>query len=261
MATINYRLANTLNELYKTNRFSDYPNFRQAGLNWSDNNILNRFIRCDLGVPEFEVPVIIIDYAKRFLMKSNNEYITDIMGKELVVPLIKQNHVNTRRTADSILRTFFESDISDGILSIETNKGIKYHGGRGCIFDSNFNSIFLATVVGHYNAGEDGIIQGYTWTEYRVYLHPSVFIEDSLIGKAILKKVIPYLLSSEDIFPRRPNRLSSVSTSSNIKVKIIVEDTCRFFKTPTPMGSNFSDDILNDILVANIEDVISQIRI
>lgn len=262
--TINYRFANTIANLFRSEGSDEFPNLSLEGVQWSSNNVLNRFIKCDLSGPEFEVPVAIRGYAGRELNASIAKPFASIGEKELVVPLIQSNYIDNKRTADSILKQFFEGNIQYGMLNAKTNKDVKYHGGKGYIFDDNFNTIFLATMVGHYNVDAIGdttdTIVGYTWTECRVYIHPNIIINDSdLLGKGIFKKVLPYLLSSGDILPR--SRRSREHVSRDIKVKVIVEDASRFFRTPVPMRADFSNEDLNNMLAAKADEVAKQLKV
>ena len=239
--TINYRFASTIASLFRNEGNDEYPQLSQSGISWSNNNVLNMFIKCDLSGSEFEIPVAIRGYAGKELKYALNKTFSSIGEKELVVPMMKQNYTNVRRTSDSILKLFFDSPIQYGMMSVKTNKDIQYYGGKGYIFDADFNPIFLATMVGHYDIDNTDKVLGYTWTECRVYLHPSVIIDGSdLVSKGIMKKVLPYLLSSRDALPYSRN--PRVKVGENIKVKVIVEDVNKFFRTPTPMRANFTNE-------------------
>lgn len=259
-ATINYRFASSIAGLFKSEGSIELPQLMMAGVNWSHNNVLNRFIRCDLSGPEFEIPVAIRSYAGKELKYALNKTFSSIGEKELVVPMMKQNYTNVRRTSDSILKLFFDSPIQYGMMSVKTNKDIQYYGGKGYIFDADFNPIFLATMVGHYDIDNTDKVLGYTWTECRVYIHPNIIIKDSdLLGKGIMKKVLPYLLSDRNVCPYSRSALGH--TSEDIKVKVIVEDTSRFFRTPTPMRADFTNEEMNEMLAAHADEVARQIRI
>ena len=259
--TINYRFASTIAGLFRNEGSDEYPQLSQAGISWSNNNVLNRFTKCDLSGPEFEVPVAIRGYAERELSTTIGKTFSSIGEKELVVPIIQQSYINNKRTADSILKQLFESTIQYGMVNIKTNKDIEYHGGRGYIFDANFNPIFFATLIGHYDVEDvSNRVRGWTWTECRVYLHPNIIIDGSdLIGKGIMKKVLPYLLSSRDVLPY--SRINWIKISENIKVKVIIEDASRFFRTPTPMRADFTNEEMNEMLAAHADEVVRQFKL
>lgn len=259
--TINYRFASIIASLFKNEGGNLYPLLDQSGISWSNNNVLNRFIKCDLSGPEFEIPIAMRGYAERELRTTIGVTFSSIGEKELVAPILRQNHINSERTADSILKLFFESPIQYGMVYVKTNKDIEYYGGTGYIFDVNFNPIFFATMVGHYDIETtSNVVKGYTWTECRVYLHPSIIIDSSdLVSKGIMKKVLPYLLSSRDVFPYSRN--SRVKVSENIKVKVIVEDVNKFFRTPTPMRADFTNEEMNEMLASHADEVARQIRL
>ena len=259
--TINYKFASTIAGLFRDGESDEYPQLFQAGISWSNNNVLNRFTKCDLSGPEFEVPVAIRGYAERVLRATIGRTFSSIGEKELVVPIIQQSYINNKRTADSILNELFESTIQYGMVNIKTNKDIEYHGGRGYIFDANFNPIFFATLIGHYDVEDvSNRVKGWTWTECRVYLHPNIIIDGSdLIGKSIMKKVLPYLLSSRDVFPY--SGIDWIKISENIKVKVIIEDVSRFFRTPTPMRADFTNEEMNEMLAAHADEVVRQLKL
>lgn len=259
--TINYRFASTIASLFRNEGSDEYPQLSLSGISWSNNNVLNRFIKCDLSGPEFEIPVAMRGYAERELRNSIGVTFSSIGEKEVVAPIIKQSYLNSKRTADSILKLFFEGPIQYGMLYVKTNKDIEYYGGKGYIFDANFNPIFFATMVGHYDIETtSNVVRGYTWTECRVYLHPSIIIDNSdLVGKGVMKKVLPYLLSSRDVLPYSRN--PRVKVSENIKVKVIVEDVNKFFRTPTPMRADFTNEEMNEMLASHADEVARQIRL
>ena len=137
--TINYRFASSIAGLFKSAGSTELPQLMMAGVNWSYNNVLNRFIRCDLSGPEFEIPVAIRSYAGKELDSTIGKTFSSIGEKELVASVMKQDYINSKRTSDSILKLFFDSPIQYGMMRVKTNKDIQYYGGKGYIFDADFN--------------------------------------------------------------------------------------------------------------------------
>lgn len=43
--TINYRFAGTIAGLFRNEESDEYPQLSQAGISWSNNNVLNRFTK------------------------------------------------------------------------------------------------------------------------------------------------------------------------------------------------------------------------
>ena len=74
-----------------------------------------------------------------------------------------------------------------------------------------------------------------------------------------MKKVLPYLLSSRDVLPY--SRINWIKISENIKVKVIIEDASRFFRTPTPMRADFTNEEMNEMLAAHADEVVRQFKL
>lgn len=52
-----------------------------------------------------------------------------------------------------------------------------------------------------------------------------------------------------------------VKISENIKVKVIIEDASRFFRTPTPMRADFTNEEMNEMLAAHADEVVRQFKL
>lgn len=245
---VNYRLANSITGLFSRNINAATLEYATEA-NYSSNNVFNRFVVCDLTCPIVEIPVVIGPWFRNIVVQEPRE------RAEIVLPLVEYTYVSSKRTADSIIKMFFDSNPKDGMLTVITSKGIKYYGGYGYILDSNYNPLLVATSVGKFL--DTGVFE---YSELRVYIHPSVIINDSdLIGKGIMKKVLPVLLSTTVNF-NRIHRSIRETVLSNVKVKIIIEDRSDLFRTPVPMN-DFSDAALNELLNLRVEEVVNQIVI
>lgn len=250
--TINRRLTHCLNYTFTNVYGKGMINYSLPGVNWSKNNVFTRFIKCDLKRPEFEVPILLQNHVDAKLKQLNS----DIENIEYVAPIIQhQSRTATRRTADSIINLLFDHSIQHGMINIETNKGVKYYGGKGYIFDDNFDLLFFTTLVCKLNSSLSLSTEIYTCTECRVYIHPKVLINsDDLLHKCLMKKVVPYLLSSRDVLLQLNQQIAQVP--DDVKVKVIIEDASRFFVTPSHEEKALSNEDLNDTLVNNISDIL-----
>lgn len=228
--------------------------------NWTQNNIFNRFVKCDMGGIDVEIPTFMRAYAENCItnIMIGKPYTESV--RELVAPMIDNTYIS-KRSADSIIKSISCGNITYGLVSVMTNKKLVYHGYNGGIFDSDFNPLLLATLVGHYNLTTNNTIQGITYTECRVYVHPKVVIDGTdIMHKAIMKKVIPYFLTEGNSCTPY-TKSSSCPIISNIKIKVLIEDTSRFFKTPAPVRHSLSDEDINNFLASHANTVADQIKV
>lgn len=260
MATIvNESLALRIRDIFKYIPGDGPVELRGGNCNWTRNNIFNRFVKCDMGGVDVEIPVFMRAYAENYINRMKGKPYTDNV-RELVAPMIDNAYIS-KRNADSIIKSISGGNISYGLVSVITNKELVYHGYNGAIFDSDFNPLLLATLVGHYNLTTSNNIQGVTYTECRVYVHPKVVMDGTdIMHKAIMKKVIPYFLVEGDSCTPYIERISC-PIISDIKIKILIEDTSRFFKTPAPVRHNLSDEDINNFLASHADTVANQIKI
>lgn len=253
MAELSSSLANSIPLAFQYARPA--TNIRYQGRNWNDNNICRRFISCDLTKDSVEIPIIMRPWVERHI--ANNSHLEDLVNKRIVMNLIEDSYHYERRAADSILRAIFETDPSVGLLKIVTNKGAIYYGNTGVILDSSFRPLFLATLVGNYIEGESRPILVYN--EYRFYIHPDVLINTSdLICKALLKKILLYLINNIDTIQLYSTR--SIHRSTKFKVKVIVEDRSDFFSVPI-LPVHFSNADINARLESRVKDIFNRVKL
>lgn len=259
MATIvNENLALRIRDIFRYIPGANPVELRGSNHNWTRNNIFNRFVKCDMGGVDVEIPVFMRAYAENYVNIMKGKPYTNSV-RELVAPMIDNTYIS-KRNADSIIKNMSSGSISYGLVSVITNKELIYHGYNGAIFDSDFNPLLLATLVGHYNLTTSNTIQGITYTECRVYVHPKVVMDGTdIMHKAIMKKVIPYFLVESDSCTPYTERISC-PIISNIKIKILIEDTSRFFKTPAPVRQSLSDEDINNFLASHADTVTNQIK-
>lgn len=261
MATIvNEGLAIRIRDIFRHVPVSDPVKLGRSNHNWIRNNIFNRFVKCDMGGIDVEIPVFMRAYAEDYIINRmiGKPYTESV--RELVAPMI-DNACISGRSADFIIKSISDGNISYGLISVMTNKGLVYHGYNGGIFDSDFNPLLLATLVGHYNLNTNNTIRGITYTECRVYVHPKVVMDGTdIMHKAIMKKVIPYFLAEGNHCTPYPKE-GACGVISNIKIKILVEDTSRFFKTPIFTEQSLFDDDINNFLASHADTVADQINI
>ena len=260
MATIvNESLALRIRDIFRYIPGTNPVELRNGNCNWTRNNIFNRFVKCDIGGIDIEIPVFMRGYADGYIRRIAGRLHTGNI-RELVAPMLNRMYTD-KRSADSIIKHLFNGSIAYGLNSVKTNKDSVYHGYNGAIFDSDFNPLLLATFVGHYDLDINNIICGVTYTECRVYVHPKVVMDGTdIMHKAIMKKVIPYFLAEGNHCTPYPKE-GACGVISNIKIKILIEDTSRFFKTPIFTEQSLFDDDINNFLASHADTVADQINI
>lgn len=260
MATmVNEGLALKIGNIFRYNMGYEAVDLRNGNCDWIQNNIFNRFVKCDMGGIDVEIPVFMRAYAESCINRMIGKPYTDSV-RELVAPMINRAYIS-KRSADSIIKSISNGSIAYGLVSVITNKELVYHGYNGVIFDSDFNPLLLATLVGHYNLTTRNTVQGITYTECRVYVHPKVVMDGTdIMHKAIMKKVIPYFLAEGNSCTPYTER-TSCPIISNIKIKILIEDTSRFFKTPAPVRQSLSNEDINNFLASHADTVANQIKV
>ena len=222
-----------------------------------NHNAFNRLFVIDVSSNEIEVPVF-AKSAVEHVVRSKLEFPSINNVDKIVIPMYVNTYNQSRRTIDSIVSDFFlRTDFNQRLQKVTTSKGEVYYGGKGIILDKDFNILFLCTIVCRKIEYRDRQVMSY----YKPMIHvsPQVFLRgDSLINKAILKKVIPFYIS---------HNINTVGTHyyfmnaipEGTKPQILIDDVNKFIENPIkPTPQKCSDDVLNQLLVDNIDDVLNQ---
>ena len=222
-------------------------------LTLDSNNVFSRSIIVDLNKDEIELPVIAI---RHFEEAAGSSIIPSISVEKVILPLYDNTYEQSRRTFDTIMAQFFaNTSYESRLLKITTNKGEVYYGGKGIIFDGNYNPLLLCTLKARRVVTENEKYTAY----YRpvCYVSPRVFEEpNTVVNKGIIKKLIPFYTSHNMDFPLGLFR----DKAEDRKVQVVVDNFDRFFVKPVkPSPSTCSNELLNQCLVDNIEDVIALI--
>lgn len=251
-----YRLNESIKRLWESSH-NRYPiMYRVRDDETYETGLFRKYISCEIDGPQIIVPVFLRPYVDDVVYKLRNTtnmgVISESLDVEIVYPIIEDRTPKPKRTADSIIRRFFENDTEyKTLINVETNKGAKYSGGRGIILDEEGRVLFLATVVGNYQFENDRVKLVYT--ENRIYIHPKVMLDTSdLICKGIMKKIIPFFLENK----LATTRFSNIYVSENITNTVVVDDVGWMFTTPTVPPPDFRDEDINEFLQERVDDVI-----
>lgn len=218
-------------------------------LTLDSNNVFSRSIIVDLNKDEIELPVIAIGH---FEEAAGSSIIPSFSVEKVILPLYNNTYDQSRRTFDTIMAQFFaNTSYENRLLKIITNKGEVYYGGKGIIFDGNYNPLLLCTLKAKRVVTEKEKYTAY----YRpvCYVSPRVFEEpNTIVNKGIIKKLIPFYTSHNMDFPLGLFR----DKAEDKKVQVVIDNFDRFFVKPVkPSPSTCSNELLNQCLIDNIEDI------
>lgn len=212
------------------------------------NNVFSKLCVIDLTGDNIEVPV----FAKTIVEDTiiNSSSITKV-----VLPLYSNSNTHNRRTADSIIRSFFiRGNLTERLQKVVTNKNEVYYGMKGIILDEHFNPLIMVTITLDRESR--------MYKKVTIYIHPEVFLNTSgLIHKSIIKKIIPFYISyNEDLSYR--GRRTYYRVESSVRPQVVIEDAAKkFIQSPNrPSPQSFTDDKLNQLMIENIDEILNQIR-
>lgn len=224
-------------------------------LTLDSNNVFRRSLIIEVNSAEIEVPVIARAHFENIVSRERLGRPNFLQDLRIILPLYDNGLRQERRTFDSIIRQLFSVSFGNRLQKVITNKGEVYYGGKGIIFNENYDPLLICTLAARNIQTEDG---RNAMCYYRPICHisPRVFLEpDKLVNKGIIKKLIPFYTSRDVHLPGIHN--SNFCSTEDTKVKVIIDNFDKFFIEPIkPTPTTCSNDILNECLVENIEDII-----
>lgn len=266
MARVGSRLKNAINFLsseYSYHRHS--PIGYGPNINWERNNVFSKFFIADITGPEIIVPVVMRGHVEEVISSSIVYNVITHIKKEVVFPIYIRAHNPAVRTADSFISKVFAESPESG-LSRVTIKDTTYIGSRGCIFDNDGKLLMLCTLVGRYLLHDQpddsffGTVKGFTYDEVRLYIHSDVVRSESdVVCKAIMNKIMPFMLSSEFRKPYSQN-IRCFDLNHPTRTTVIIDDISRFVRTPT-FSSDYTDEDINNMLSVRASEVADQIKL
>ena len=253
----NWRYRITLMGVFNGNTDTVIHNVTNIETTLDNHNAFNRLFIIDVSSDEIEVPVFAksaVESVVRDRLKF--PYVSHV--NKIIIPMYVNTYNQSRRTADSIVNDFFSRvTFSHRLQKVTTNKGEVYYGGKGIILDKDLNILLLCTIV--CRRMEHGGRQVMSYYKPIVHISPQLFLEDKgLLGKSILKKIIPFYVS-HSIDGIYTHAYFSDNIPIGTKPQILIDDVSKFIESPIkPTPQKCSDDVLNQILIDNIDDVLNQ---
>ena len=266
MVRVDSRLKGAINLLSSAYSHYQYsPIVYSSNINWERNNVFSKFFIADITGPEIIVPIVMRGHVEEVISSSIVYNTITHIKKEVVFPIYVRDYNSSVRTADSFISKVFAESPESG-LSIVTIKDTTYIGSRGCIFDNDGKLLMLCTLVGRYILHDQpgsllfGAIKGFTYDEVRLYIHSDVVRSGSdVVCKAIMNKIMPFMLSSEFEKPYSQNT-RCFDADNSIRTTVIIDDISRFVRTPT-FSSDYTDEDINNMLSARASEVADQIKL
>ena len=163
--------------------------------------------------------------------------------------------IDTKRTADSIIQSINRCPARARLCNIKTSKGLDYYGGQGLIFDENWAPLMICGFI--IDIGKEGRT---IFIKHPIcYVSPSVFENNDLLSKAIIKKIIPFISSRGISIPRVRISSSNVyyGSSDFCNIPVTIKPLGEYFRTP--LFLNNKEDVSDSIwefLSTNITDLL-----
>ena len=266
MARVGSRLKDAINFLSSAYNPHEYSSISYSpNINWERNNVFSKFFIADITGPEIIVPVVMKGHVEEVISNSIVYNAITTVKKEVVFPIYVRDYNPAVRTADSFISKVFAESPESG-LSRVTIKGTTYIGSRGCIFNNDGKLLMLCTLAGRYLLHDQpddsffGTVKGFTYDEVRLYIHSDVVRSESdVVCKAIMNKIMPFMLSSEFRKPYSQN-IRCFDAGNSIRTTVIIDDISRFVRTPT-FSSDYTDEDINNMLSVRASEVADQIKL
>lgn len=266
MARVGSRLKDAINLLSSAYSHHQYsPIGYGPNINWERNNVFSKFFIADITGPEIIVPVVMRGHVEEVISSSIVYNVITHIKKEVVFPIYIRDYNLAVKTADSFISEVFAESPELGLSGV-TIKDTTYIGGRGCIFDNDEKLLMLCTLVGRYLLHDQpdnssfGTVKGFTYDEVRLYIHSDVVRSESdVVCKAIMNKIMPFMLSSEFRKPYSQNT-RCFDAGNSIRTTVIIDDISRFVRTPT-FSSDYTDEDINNMLSVRASEVADQIKL
>lgn len=168
----------------------------------------------------------------------------------LILPLDSvRDYFTPVKTADTMIKYFFNSYYYHKLVKYTNGKGINYYGHQGIILDKDFNILMC---IFYRLQWDRETIKG-KFLQPILKINPLVFKhQQEFMSKAIIQKIIPLSLNTVSI----NSCVSWVDAETFPNHKIVVEDMNDLLKTPTPPLYNENiNDVLNQVLIDNMSDL------
>lgn len=234
----------TLKEVF-TNINTPYNRVMDGPVLLDNNDIMSHYIELNMVTNNIEVPTFL---RRKFEYFIGRHIISDT--NILVSPLTQNDYTNTATISIILKYGFMYKSYNSDIVKFITRNNEVYYVGKGLILNSEFKPLLYCTL----SCSMDG--NKYRYTNPKIYLDPTVFINSDTVSKHIIKKLIPCYISMNSLGVMRCPIYSYFHGDSFLnKPEIIIKDLSNIIKnTNSPNSINITEDIHN-LLNNHIEEL------
>lgn len=233
-----------------------------GGINYSSNNVFERYLRIKLQGDTCDIPTTIIgSITSRFAHLRSN-----LWGREILIPLYSErimggsNPKSAYLALKYLLGNFCYN--SSRYVKVKMHSGEIYYGCVGMIFDADMKPLFLNTwSISPGTRIDTGGLEFHV-TRVKSYVHPSVFHSSGPVEKYIARKVIPYVATVK--------RTTNFSIINDIPIfaatnycsipDIIISDSIEDFIV-TPIAPNRDKEDPNTVLSRHLTEIVDAVRV
>lgn len=202
------------------------------------DSIISHYMELEMVNNNIEVPTFLRKRFENFIIR----YAPNIESTSTFIVSLSQSEYSATATVAAILKNGFKLKSSNSdIVKFITKDNEVYYVGKGLILNSEFKPILYCTL----SCSKEGV--NYKYTNPKVYLDPTVFINSDTVSKNIIKKIIPCYISM--------GPLGQIISSGYVnfhygtclsKPEIIIKDLSNIIKsTNSPNSINITTDAHN----------------
>lgn len=228
---------NTLKEVFTTTYTPANRTLNETTL-LDNNSIISHYMELERVNNNLELPT----FLRRKFESYINRHFTDIESTNtFVAPLIQGDYRSTATVSVMWKHGFKYKSYDNDIVRFITKDNEVYYIGKGLILNSEFRPLLYCTLSCNI------VHNRYVYTNPKVYLDPTVFINSDTVSKHIIKKMIPCYVSIDSL----GRILCSSYTCFYIdtflsKPEIIIKDLSNIIKnTNSPSSINITEEAHN----------------
>lgn len=258
MQSTSYSMINTIRYSFGfgSGSYADSGTYYPTLPNYELHNVFKTFLRVKIEKDRFELPVFLKNNMLKHIYSNKAEN-----RIEYVMPIYCNNHVETVGTSNSLFKKlqYCSSDRSSRYIEIHTNKGEKYYGATGVVFDKDMTPLLfnVAKCKIERTDGNFTIVV----TGLKSYIHPKVFCNNGLMEKCILNKIIPVYLQGVPAtgfihLPQVRVDFGRCLGELDVVPEIIIADIGDIFICSSVAPSAVSnDEKINDMIINNMDSI------
>lgn len=200
----------------------------EYSLNCEDNKLIPMQVVLDLTKDELEVPAFINLRSIVNNWGSSNNY------TKLVLSLNTGRSWVHAASPEVMMKNICATCYNDERLRKGTKGGETFYGGNGFLMDANYNVLMMVSKI---------ITKPYHCKQYKVHLHPKLFVEEENSLSKILTRKVPYYY---------------LSTIRDAPVEIVVNKSDDIIKPI--LSKPITTENVPKFLQENIADIIEQFK-